>query len=260
MTTERSLLLGVDHTAYGVAHLVTQAGGRTAAAISVGGDYVRIRKGDHAVPNEDACLALDDGPRTLLVVADGHHGHWASHGLLELLAERKVPADLLALLGAVQRLAQVVPANQQGLPGGLLEARSTLCAAVLDRHRQCLFGVSFGDSSIFVGSTDRIPERHNKKNEFYVSPWLPGTLDPRRATEFQVTVSAGDLVLVCTDGIDECHYGKPATSVGPQQLQSLVRQCAAPAVLAQSVAAMALAGIGDFPGGQDNLAVVVAQV
>ena len=84
MATERLVLLGVDHAEYGSLAVQTQAGGRTAAAISVGGDYVRMRKGgDLKVSNEDACLAIDDGERTLLAVCDGHHGHWASHGLAE---------------------------------------------------------------------------------------------------------------------------------------------------------------------------------
>ena len=35
------------------------------------------------VANEDACVAIDDGERTLVAVCDGHHGHQASHGLAE---------------------------------------------------------------------------------------------------------------------------------------------------------------------------------
>jgi len=54
MAIERLVLLGVDHTVYGGLAVATQAGGRTAAGISVGGEWVRMRKGDLMVPNEDA--------------------------------------------------------------------------------------------------------------------------------------------------------------------------------------------------------------
>lgn len=259
MTAERLLLLGLDHTDYGAVHAVSQHGGRTAAAISVGGDYVRIRKGDLAVPNEDGCLAIDDGDATLLVVADGHHGHWASHGLLEGLASADVPGDLLPLLSTIQRLGQQLPADRSALPEGLLVARSTLLAAVVDRRRQRVFGASYGDSSIFALSDDRLPERFGRKDEHYVSPWSPSSLDPRFVREFSFPVAAGDLVVVCTDGIDECHYGQPATSVGPEVMQRLHRHAKSPLAFAQALAAQALAGVDGHPGGQDNLALVVAR-
>jgi len=63
MATERLLLLGVDHAAYGRLVVQAQAGGRTAAGISVGGDYVRMRKGDLKVPKEDACVARPGAAR-----------------------------------------------------------------------------------------------------------------------------------------------------------------------------------------------------
>lgn len=259
MTAERLLLLGLDHTDYGVAYAASQASGRTAAAISVGGDYVRIRKGDVDVPNEDGCLAIDDGELTLLVVADGHHGHWASHGLLEALHGTAVPHDLMALLAAIQRVGQTLPADRSGLPEGLLTARSTLLAAVIDRRRHRIFGASFGDSSIFRLSNGKVVERLNRKDENYVSPWSPGSLDPRLAFEVSLAIDPGDLVVAFTDGVDECHYGRPEISVGPEQLKSLQAHSAEPHTFAQALADLALAGVGGHRGGQDNIAVVVAR-
>ena len=101
----RLTLYGIDHTDYGRVHTVAQPDGRSAAAISVGGEYVRMRKGDLAAPNEDACCVWDEGPRTLLVVSDGHTGHWASHGLIEFLQEQPMPSDALALLRLLRSLA-----------------------------------------------------------------------------------------------------------------------------------------------------------
>jgi serine/threonine protein phosphatase PrpC len=259
MTAERLLLLGLDHTDYGRVHSAPQAAGRTAAAISVGGPYVEIRKGDLDVPNEDGALAIDDGDRTLLVVADGHHGHWASHGLLEALAEIPVPTDLMALLATIQRLAQPLPTDRTSLPPGLLDARSTLLAAVVDRRHHRTFGASYGDSSIFGVANDRFPERFNRKSEHYVSPWSPGSLDPRHAREFSFAVAPGDLVVVCTDGIDECHYGQPSTSVGPEHFARVFTEAQQPHAFARKLAELALLGVDGHPGGQDNLALAVAR-
>ena len=63
MAIERLVLLGVDHTVYGGLAVATQAGGRTAAGISVGGDYVRMRKGDLLVSKQDACVARPGAAR-----------------------------------------------------------------------------------------------------------------------------------------------------------------------------------------------------
>lgn len=261
MEIERQLLLGVDHTTYGHVHLATQADARTALAMSVGGEYVQMRKGDLPVPNEDTCLAVDVGPRTLLAVCDGHHGHWASHGIAEVLAEiEQVPSDALSALRLVASLAQPIPEDAEDLPVDLLDARTTLLVAVVDRARRRLFGVSYGDSSIFVVSPRGLPVRANTKNEHYVTPWLPDGLDPRDAHEFEAQFEPGDLIVACTDGIDECHYRRPETSVGSEHLRGLLPAAKGhPEAFAGLLAAMALQGVGGHPGGQDNLAVVVTR-
>lgn len=258
---ERLLLLGVDHTAYGQVHLATQANARTALAISVGGPYVQMRKGDLLVPNEDTCLALDAGPLTVLAVCDGHHGHWASHGIAEVLAEvESLPSDPLSALRLVASLAQPIEEDAVDLPEDLLDARTTLLLAVVDRTRRRLFGISYGDSSIFVVSPRGLPVRANAKNERYVTPWLPDSLDPRAAHEFVADFVPGDLLVACTDGIDECHYRSPQTSVGSEQIWSLLLASESlPEAFAGRLAAMALQGVGGHPGGQDNLAVVVTK-
>ena len=67
------LLRGEAHGAFGECASATDPIGRSAGAISAGGDYVRLWKAHQAVPNEDCAFACDDGERTLLVVF-GDHG------------------------------------------------------------------------------------------------------------------------------------------------------------------------------------------
>ena len=93
---ELTLLLGADHPAFGAVEMRVQAEGRTAVAISAGGagpSGAEARKQGVAVPNEDAVLVVDEGPRTLLAVADSHHGHEAACDLLAQLAQRFAPGE-----------------------------------------------------------------------------------------------------------------------------------------------------------------------
>jgi hypothetical protein len=62
-----------------------------------------------------------------------------------------------------------------------------------------------------------------------------------------------------TDGIDECHYRSPATSLGSAQFVELFDEVgAAPEIYCGRLAQWALDGLDGHPGGQDNLAQVVA--
>src|SRR5262245_56865682 len=127
---EATMLLGRDHGAFGALTLHAQAGGRTACAISVGSDApdgVRIFKGDLEIPNEDAVLVVDEGQLTMLAVCDGHHGHEASHHLIEALAANAVPRDPLALLALLARLSADPDLNA--------EAATTLLISIVDRAR-----------------------------------------------------------------------------------------------------------------------------
>src|SRR5262249_35687799 len=150
-------------------------------------DGARIFKGDLDVPNEDAVLALDDGPLTLLAVADGHHGAAASQHLIATLAQRPIPPDPLALIALLRAL--------QGEPDLEAEDQTTLLIAVVARARSAGFALSFGDSSLLVLAAAQPPVQVNRKGRTYVSPWHPGSLDPRRAQEVAFSVTPGDLVV-----------------------------------------------------------------
>ena len=250
-------LLGRAYAVFDQLTVCTQHAGRSAAAISPGGEHARIRKGDLEVPNEDAVLVIDQGDLTLLAVADGHHGHFASHAVIDTLAALPIPKDPLALLGSLRALAREgreQPTDQQ------LQAGTTLLIAVLDRTRAHGFGLSFGDSSLMVVGTGAPPQLHNRKAKTYLNPWFAASLDPRRALEFSFAAPPDALVAAFTDGIDECHYGQPATSVGPAQLWNLLMESRGePESFAKSVGELAIAGVGGNPGGQDNLGIAVSR-
>lgn len=238
-------LLGCNHVRYGEVEVQSQFQ-RTACAISVGGEYVRIRKGDLPCPNEDAVLAIDLGPRTLLAVADAHHGFEASHGLIEALSRFDPPTSPLQLLELLPSLATAHTPH--------CVSESTLLVAVVDREAEQCFGVGFGDSAILqLGST---ATSHLLKDDDYVSPFYPSSLDPRRAREFGFRVAEGELVLLITDGIDECHYAAPATSLQNHHMLDMWHEARPDAALfAQWLGELALRGVDGNPGGQDNLAI-----
>jgi hypothetical protein len=254
------VLLGVDHADYGVFTTLASPDGRAALALSVGGEHVRIRKGDLPVPNEDAVAILQSPTHTLLAIADGHLGHWASHGLIETLAELPVPADLLTFWRSLRLRIQPLP-DSADLPAGLHTARSTLLVALINHTSHRLAGFSYGDSSLLGLPLRQPAARLSTKNEHYVSPWLPDTFAPQRASQFEAQLHPGDLVLACSDGVDECHYERPDTSVRPDHLEALFRQHPDRiADLAAATLAMALRGVDGHPGGQDNAALAIVRV
>ena len=62
-----------------------------------------------------------------------------------------------------------------------------------------------------------------------------------------------------SDGIDECHYGKPETSVTPQIMVELWRETGNELeAYVRRLVELALSGVDRHPGGQDNVAVIAA--
>ena len=84
----QATLLGVDHTELGEIELV-----ELTADLAVGISCGRFPKGyPHAEPNEDAVFAATDGRTTILAVADGHNGSWASHTAIDAIASASEPS------------------------------------------------------------------------------------------------------------------------------------------------------------------------
>ncbi len=255
------LLLGADETEYGAFTVQPQEPSRTHVALSVGAvplSASRLAKGSADFPNEDAVLAVDRGAWTLMAVADSHFGHRASQVLLErmrdaLAADAALPATPSAL---VELLAACLGGDR---PEGD-ESETTLLVAVADRARARGLGLSFGDSSLYVVSLEEPPRRVSPRNRAYVSPHDPGSFAPGRGSLFEFTFRTGDLLVAFTDGVDECHYRSPDTSIGPRHLHGLfIRTCGEADLFTEALVRLALQGVDGSPGGEDNIALAVTK-
>ena len=257
-----ALELGCDHTEYG-SYASGQPSPETAWAISVGADKdspgLRF-KGDKSLPNEDGLLLASQGERVLLAVADAHFGLASSHQLLRALsgAATSIPASEAELAEVIRQASRLGAEDARGA----VDARSatTLMIAIYDRASREGFGLSFGDSSFAVlgASGHRLPIRCVTAG--FVSLADPAGMDPDNADRFTFVAEPGDLLLAYTDGINECHYGRPLTSVTPQAMQQLLTQTGSePHAYVRSLVELALAGVDGNPGGQDNIAVVATR-
>lgn len=252
MPLESRLLLGRDHTRWNGFDLITTGHGRTAAATSVGGAYVRRSKQGAEFPNEDCAVVVEQDARTLLAVLDGHTGWRASHVAAAILGERAPPATLEDLLQAVQGGA--FSADE---PSGDCSA-TTMILAVLDRDAGRAFGLSFGDSSAV-----RIHERAEPladKLDDYLVPWGRMELADDELRSFSTTMRPGDDLVLFSDGVDECHRHHPETSVTVADLAAVRSEMGAtPASFCAGIVQLALAGVRGHPGGEDNVTVVVSR-
>jgi serine/threonine protein phosphatase PrpC len=250
------LKLGCDHAEYG-RYAFGRLSGRTLWAIGVGAspDSPSLRaKGDPRHPNEDGLLAVEEGDRVLLAVADAHFGREASHDLLRDLAGKlpPVPSSPDELAGLVRSLARWDAAPDYA-------SETTLLIAVYDRAVREGFGVSIGDSTFAIVGEAGHRQPIGAPGAYYASPARPGSLNLEVSDTFAFTGNPGDLLLAYTDGIDECHYGEPETSVTPQIMAELWRETGNELeAYVRRLVELALSGVDGHPGGQDNLAVVAA--
>lgn len=257
-------MFGRDHAVYGRVDAVgVRAGSATdsttdsAAAMAVGADAdspSHEYKGDPDVPNEDALCLVDRGSWVGAAVADAHYGAAASHRLIERLHDtwpdvRPRDGGHLAAIVDALRTGDTVPA----------ESETTLLVVVLDRELGTGFGLSFGDSSCAIVGPATDPVAINRRNATYLHPGKPRNFARGRHFEFQA--EPGELVLVYTDGIDECHYRSPTTSIRPHHLAAIARDTHyAPLEFVDRAANAALAGVDGHPGGQDNIAIIATRV
>ena len=258
MTAPRRVLeLGADHQEYG-SYSFGSLSEQTVWAISVGADHDSPSlqyKGDLDYRNEDGLLAIEDGDRVLLAVADGHFGREASHDLLSGVdaAAVRVPRDPCELAAIVIDLAAKEPVEG-------LQAATSLLVAVCDRADRSGFGLSYGDSTFaVVGSAGH--RRHGEPTmATFVSPAFPKSLDPANASSFAFTAEPDDVLLAYTDGIDECHYQHPETSITTAMMADMAREAEGILNYTRQLVELALAGVDGNPGGQDNIAIVAAAV
>lgn len=252
---EAYLLLGADHGELGTAVLQTAAGGQVALALSAGVDEsVRTRKGGADHLNEDVALAWLDRDRWILAVADGHEGIDASHRLVRHLA---VHAATYPPQPKEQARWWRDAAKELGDAG---YAGTTLVVAVWEPLTARVRGLSYGDSRVWrwrpgSGLRDFAAPTHNFVRPGDLYAWH---LD--HASAFDERLRTGDVLLLHSDGVTECCYRTPEASVTQDDLEALCEVAQGdPEAVARAVLDAALQGVREQPGGQDNVAVVVAR-
>ncbi len=222
-----------------------------AAALSVGSDPRSpslAHKGRRDVPNEDGLLVLSQDDWLLLAVADGHHGPDASHTLLKRLFESSSVPTSAGQLGLF--LLDLAHPPWPGLSG------TTFLVAGLNLATGQGFGFSWGDSfGCVLGGAH--PRMLFQTDTNFLRSGQP--LEVERAASFRFTLEANEALVVGTDGVTECHYRSPLTSVTLQHMNEFMKHSPSAKELAWQIGHLALEGVGGHPGGQDNLALLVAR-
>jgi len=251
--------LGRDFGEYDELH-VSSLDGEHAAAICVGSDRrsPSLRyKGDLRFRNEDALLVARDAGRSLLAVADAHFGLAASHELMTALSKAisdRIPSSPEALEECIFGLP---PTATTG------DSASSFVVAVFDRDAALGFGLSFGDSTVCLlgPGVEAAGRALNPHNHRYVALAGVPELQDCGAQSFDFSAPDGSLLLAFSDGIDECHYRNPESSIRPSHLRALFAELgAAPEPFVRALAELALAGVDGHPGGQDNIALIAARL
>ena len=83
----------------------------------------------------------------------------------------------------------------------------------------------------------------------------------RRAEAFAFSPQQGDVILVYTDGVDECSYRDPDHSITPEVMERVLNETGSePDAICDAIVRLALKGVDGSPGGQDNIALAVTRV
>lgn len=246
------LMLGRDHKEYG--SISRGELGAVTTFMSVGGDRVSPSmafKADKAQPNEDVLLVKRRDHLYLLAVADSHYGIEASHVLLERLAARDLPETRLDLL----KLCLEIQKPHEDASSG-----TTLVVALYDAISGHLLALSTGDSTLATLDDAGWLVR-NAHDSNYLR--LDGLNYPDNWCEMELFLQPNTVLALHTDGIDECHYRKPETSLTPARIEAIWRATEAPSLdvrvplFGGALVQAALDGVGEHPGGQDNIALIL---
>lgn len=244
---KRLLMLGVDHQDYG--SWSQQTLGQATVTLSVGADQNSpslAAKGDRKRANEDGALVLAEGDRYLLAVADGHFGNTTSHTLLKRLSRANIPLDRA-------ELKQLLTEIQE--PEKLSGAGSTLTVAVFDVSTRLGFGSAIGDSTLAAVSQSGYRQVCEGNDHFY---YFNNPLPLVEWEHFEFHLEPGEVLLLFSDGVNECCYRQPDRSILPSHIHALWGfHHAQPQEFAGQLTKLALLGVSGNPGGQDNIALLV---
>jgi serine/threonine protein phosphatase PrpC len=236
-------MLGQSFQNYGEIHSAKL--GHAVAQISVGGTPDSPSKASKGNLNEDGLLVIQKGSRYLLAVADGHFGNQTSHALLKRLSGKPFPESPNGLVETLFSIQE---------PALMVGSGSTLVAAVYDQRTGTGFGAYTGDSTLAVMS-DGTFHRYTEDNTRFVYFNNPLGLEEWKRLSFHVP--PGGMLLLYTDGINECHYRSPETSVKPEHMTILWDHTGDDApTFSRLLTQLALDGVGGYPGGQDNIALI----
>lgn len=151
-------------------------------------------------PNEDTVGAVTDGTTQLLVVADGHNGHRASHvaldHVLDGLGAVLRPADLTDA-ELVELVAGVDQAIARAVPRGGAHSRTTLVVAL--RTRDTLQWVGVGDSALLVVEAMRARQL-DTTTRWFCGDDTPAVTMTRTLARGRAAVSPRAWVVLATDG------------------------------------------------------------
>lgn len=241
MTTHAVHMTGVDYLEYG--QLAVATAGQLVAAISVGADPASPSlqfKG--AVPNEDALSGRDDDLFARLVVADAHFGNQSSASLVRAI--HLSPFD--------------VPAPPVFISTPAVDGSATSLTSVwLDREEGRVQVDWFGDSLALRFRRGKPPKVLVEADDRFTVPQGFAWHDAARAS---FSVEPGDVLVAFTDGVNECHYRHPATSVTVAHMRTMFEKAGDVETFVRLLGNAALTGIDGAPGGQDNIAIVAVQV
>ncbi|HSK92397.1 MAG TPA: protein phosphatase 2C domain-containing protein [Euzebyales bacterium] len=242
----RAMLLGRDYTGPG-AMATSRAGARTAVGIARGW---RPKPYAYVDPNEDAVAAVAGETAQLLVVADGHNGHRASHVALEAIVDALGAAPPPADLDDDDMLALFVRADQAiaaAAPPFGPRTRTTLVVAL--RTVDTLQWAGAGDSALLVvggGATGALPAQTSWFCGDHLSPsQMRGSLARGRNA-----VPPQAWVALATDGYTDY---LPVPRPPAEATQAFLRGVADPADAAEALLRQARRG-----GAGDNVGVSIS--
>jgi len=200
--------------------------------------------------NEDALVAALHDDSILLAVADAHFGDWASDTLITGLSERSHNiSDISSIYKILDNLHELYSDSTKA-------SETTLIAVSINRKTRFCEGISIGDSTAMIINNEHV-KRINLKSHNYASPNYSANMYEAISDEFFFQLSDNDCLVLFTDGVDECHYGHPETSIGDEDILAVYKKFSDDSMkFTSQLTKLALSGVNNYPGGQDNIAII----